>query len=205
MAGRAEKEFVYKTTLRKVYGLTDAMIADLSAPDALVPNPHYRDGPPAMLYRIARVEAWIEAHAAEVEAARDQRRRRAAGQRRATAVKYDRTLRWAQTAPIYIEGISSDLPERAARYYALAAWAQGRDDGWGEALTEGGLIAYARHTCTNYEDLLRELSGRVGAADAYPILKTRVNEAVCAALVEYGLIAEPAGGLQSEAFAERLP
>jgi hypothetical protein len=54
----AEKYF-YKTTIANTYGMTPKMIAELGDPDKLVENPHYKSGPPAGLYKVKRVEAWL--------------------------------------------------------------------------------------------------------------------------------------------------
>src|SRR5690349_1630057 len=73
-----EKQFVYKSTLSKGYGLTPAMIEELGEPDKLCDNPHWSSGPPASLYRVKRVEAWIEGNEERVERARASRVRRSA-------------------------------------------------------------------------------------------------------------------------------
>ncbi|MEI7776626.1 MAG: hypothetical protein WCK17_17845 [Verrucomicrobiota bacterium] len=54
------QSYVYKSTLRKKYGLTPSMIEELGEPDKRVPNQNYRSGPRASLYKVERVEAWIE-------------------------------------------------------------------------------------------------------------------------------------------------
>ena len=66
----SDQEFVYKSTLKERFGLTDSLIRKLGAPDKQVPNPHYRSGPPASLYAIDRVEAWCAEHSKEIEKAR---------------------------------------------------------------------------------------------------------------------------------------
>lgn len=182
----AEKQFVYKTALKTLYGLTDRLIARLGEPDEYVPNPHWRGGPPASLYRIERVERWIDANAELVAAARAASAKRAARMRQAAAERRTEALGWAQAVPITLEGIDAGLPDRADRYYALSSWERGREY---DGLSEGALVAYARHRCTNYEDLLQALSGQPGSAEAYTILKARVNEAVRAALEAAGVTA----------------
>lgn len=68
-----EKEFVYKVTLSKIYGLTAGMIADLGPPDKCCPNTRYPGGPQMCLYRIERVEAWVAANKDRIEASRKSR------------------------------------------------------------------------------------------------------------------------------------
>ena len=69
------EEYVYKTTLKSRYGLSDAEIKRLGPPDKLVPNPNYKSGPPASLYCVKRVEKWIKKHKPELERAVERRKR----------------------------------------------------------------------------------------------------------------------------------
>ena len=70
------KEYVYKSTLRDVYGLTPSMIDELDPPDKIVDNPHYTNAPIASLYLIVQVESWIDANQEQVEKARASRAKR---------------------------------------------------------------------------------------------------------------------------------
>jgi hypothetical protein len=81
--GAPEKEYVYKSTVAKVYGLTPSMIDELGGPDEVCENPHYRNGPLASLYRVERVEAWVEQNRERVEKAKERRAKRAAAAREA--------------------------------------------------------------------------------------------------------------------------
>ena len=49
-------KMVYKTTLKKDFGFTDALIKELGEPDKLVPNSHHRTGPKAELFLLERAE-----------------------------------------------------------------------------------------------------------------------------------------------------
>lgn len=52
------RKYIYRTTVLKRGGWTPELVdAVLGAPDKLVPNPHYKSGPPAMLYWLDRVIA----------------------------------------------------------------------------------------------------------------------------------------------------
>jgi hypothetical protein len=176
MPPRPEKAYVYKMTLRTTYGLTDAMIAQLAPPDKQVPNPHYRSGPPSSLYLIARVESWIDAHQAEVDAARA---RRAAHSSRMTAQAAERRrqlLAWAETVPVVVEPLPEDIWRQAHYYYA--SWER-----WdGGAVGIGGVLAFLRHQYTDYHTLLAQLEGKPGADAAYLIVKRRVMQAAAEAL-----------------------
>ena len=45
------------------------------------------------------------------------------------------------------------------------------------AVALGGVLAYLRHNYTNYHDLLAQLDGKIGTADAYLVVKRRVMQA----------------------------
>jgi hypothetical protein len=51
------RKYIYRTSLIKRGWTAELIDAVLGAPDKLVPNPHYRSGPPSMLYWTIRVEA----------------------------------------------------------------------------------------------------------------------------------------------------
>lgn len=169
-------EYVYKVTLKAVYGLTDKLIRDLGEPDRTVPNPHYRSGPPASLYKVERVERWIDEHSEEVDRAREQHIARSSRALAAAAVKRAETRAWAKQVPLeWLGDIPPRIAEEARMYYLM------RYDSLAE-LSTSALIAYVRHNLTNYEELLAELAGRIGCAEGYLIIRKRVD-----ALVEGGL------------------
>jgi hypothetical protein len=67
-------EYVYRSTLKKKeFGLTDSMIKKLGPPDKLVPNPHYKSGPPAQLYLVTKVKRWIARNRDSVDKAKYRR------------------------------------------------------------------------------------------------------------------------------------
>ncbi len=141
-------EYIYKTTLKKEYGFTDAMIAHLGEPDKHVQNPHFRSGPRASLYRRDRVLAWIEQHQAMAAGARHRLAQRNENRRLAMAAFWmhvdavleeihpqasplsDTLIRWANEVPIKIRRFQPDR------------------------------ISAIRHNYTNYEQLLAQLDRR---------------------------------------------
>lgn len=171
-----DRQYCYKTTLTKTYGLTASMIWRLGEPDRTVPNPHYRSAPPASLYLIERVERWIEANQAEVDRARQDREHRS---RRMTAemqFRRDKLIEWASTVGIVVAPLPDDFYQRAVIHY------ESGDVG------RGGLIAFARHRYTNYERLLSEIEGKPGCGEAYMVIKARVNALVSDRLAEIELV-----------------
>lgn len=179
---RKEKLYVYKTTLRTVYGLTPRMIEALEPPDELCVNPHYKSGPPANLYVIERVEAWTDEHKEEVEKARASKVKRSAA---AKAVHDKKLAERLKAAEEWIAGLEitvrSPFPKTllkdAHRCFALR--------GDESCINENGLHAYCRHRLTNYENLLRQLYHNEFSGYLYPRLRKRVDAVVMAALLEW--------------------
>jgi len=62
-----KKDYVYKSTVRDVYGLTPSMIDELGPPDKFVPNRHNSNAPCASLYLKKRVEEWVATNQERVE------------------------------------------------------------------------------------------------------------------------------------------
>jgi hypothetical protein len=170
------RRYVYKSTLSKVYGLTASMIEDIGEPDKHRDNPHYRTGPPASLYSIQRVEAWIEANQQLVEKARASRGKRSEAMReRLKAAK-----EWVRSLPIIVrQPLPSSLLDDAQK------WKGNNYVGHADPLQEKALHSYVRHRLTNYEKLLRELYEQELSFELYPLLRERVDAAVKAALVEW--------------------
>ena len=133
-----EKQFVYKSTLKQVYGLNDTLIRMLCKPDKQVPNPHYRSASPASLYAIERVEQFVELHEDEITLARQ----RSAKAKRVADVKRTELQQWAEAVSIEVDVLPINVWERAEQHYANP------EDFAGVGLN--GVIAYARHRFTNY-------------------------------------------------------
>lgn len=173
--GDFQKEYVYKSTLRDVYGLTPAMIRELGDPDKLTKNPHWKSGPLASLYLIERVEAWIDANIERVEQAREKRVKRAASAKRANETKYTKITQWAQMVDItFTPPTDYDAAwDQAEQHYLYqSTWDDYR------TISYNGVVAYIRHNCTNYDRLLRQIDGKVGTYQAYNIIRARVDDMV---------------------------
>lgn len=170
MITNEEKKYVYKSTLKNVYGLTNSLIKQLGEPDLCVKNPHHRSAS-AYLYLIERVEKWIEDHQAEVDRVKAFHLVRSQRAKEVYTDRYRQLVEWASTVEITVDW-PDDIRADADAYYA--------DDYDYYGVSEGGVLAYARHNCTNYHELLSNLRGPLvpGANEAYMIIKRRVNE-VC--------------------------
>ena len=169
-------DYIYKTTAKKVYGMTDKMLIALGKPDKLVPNPH-RKTQKAALYLRQRVTEWIDANQGWWKQEVDKRAERSARSRQAADNKRQKTIAWAETIVI----ITDPLP------VSFAKLAQETTDRGNERLYEQGrfydqyilsssaVVAHLRHMYTNYESLLQELEGLVGTAEAYMIIRQRCD------------------------------
>ncbi len=168
-------KYVYKTTLSKRFGLTPKLIKELDPPDKEVVNPHWKSGPPAYLYDVARVEEFIAQNEKRVEKERRLREKLSAVGR----ANYQRRLKkevaeakqWAESVRINIYTFPSDLDR-------VRTHSGGK-----------GLRSHIRHRYTNYELVLRDLyeyrSDTQG--EVYPLLKARFEEAVDTAVHEWEL------------------
>ena len=219
-----EAGYVYKSLLKTMFGLTDRMIVELGEPDKTNPNPFYKKAAPLKLYSIERVEQWIEEHQDEVQSARAKRAKRA--ERRALAnaeakqawneanaaklaqlvAAGNELLNWSQAVEIQVRPFPDNIRKRAGNYYIEREAANGYFRERYNGMSEAGVVAFARHRYTNYEQVLAELSDRAsafvelvmelgaspfftdtdGSSDAYghaySTIKERVNAAVQQAL-----------------------
>lgn len=184
-----KSEFVYKSTLKSTYGLTDSWIKKLGAPDKTVPNPYYSSGPPASLYQIKRVEDFIDTHREAWLKLQELRVKRQKVGHAIADKKYQQTIEWAEMIPI--ETFREWLPKNEKKL-ERAILDQHTDfliirnrDNQPFTMTDNAKIAYLRHNHTNYEALLSELVGRVGTADAYIIIRSRCDELATQILSEF--------------------
>jgi len=178
--------YIYKSTLKTLYGLSDGWIARLGAPDKTRPNPHYKCAPEASLYLRERVETFLDDNREEYERFI---LKRIARQSRAKTIADHRTsdlLAWADTVKIKIGSLPDSLS--ALEWAATESFLTRQyDRGRCEADYYPGhnaLVAYVRHRLTNYENLLAYIEGRPGHAKAYLRLKVRVNQVIERELAE---------------------
>lgn len=104
-----KNDFMYKSTVRAVYGLSDAWMTRLGTPDREVPNPHYRSGPPSSLYSIARVEELLAEHAEEYAVHLAKRERRSVAAKARSQRADDELAEWARSVPITHDLWPTDL------------------------------------------------------------------------------------------------
>jgi len=175
----SQTEYVYKTTLKEVYGLTDNWIKRLGEPDKVVKNPHYRSKH-SYLYLRRRVEAFLDAHQEEYERFLEGRAARSAKMQMITDRRVQELLTWVQKSPVQVDKLPrklADLKQRVVNDYMLWMFNRSnRDDEF--TMTPKAIIAYVRHVLTNYEGLLAEIEGKPGCHVAYQVIRARIDTIV---------------------------
>lgn len=174
-----KNKYCYKSTLKTQYGLTDSWIKKLGEPDKNVPNLHYLSGPPASLYLRLRVEALIETNKDEWEKLQKTRAKRRVTANATASRRYKETIKWAEEVKVcevgYVPRSGFKLKKCVEEQFNDFTLWGGRE--WKEfTMSRNAVIAYSRHNNTNYEELLEEIKGEVGALKAYLTLKRRCNE-----------------------------
>jgi hypothetical protein len=174
-----ERQYVYKSTVMREYGLTPSMVEELGPPDDYCENPHYRSGPEASLYRVERVEQWVEANKERVEKAAHELRK----------LEQERKLaEWVGTVEITVtKPLPENLLHEARKHFQF-----GKEP---DILKQGALRAYVREHLTNYGDLLwaghvtisqlRASDQRTLSRTVRQALKTRVDVLATEAIREW--------------------
>lgn len=177
-----EREFVYKSTLSREYGLTPSMIEELGPPDDYCENPYYPRTGVAYLYSVERVEAWIGANVERVEKARASREKRSATANKLReerhAAREKQALEWSKSVEVSVtKPLPKDVIGEAKKHFTF----RGLDD----PLEEKALRAHVRHNYTNYQALVRESKGFDCSDELYQTIRLRTDEVVTNALREW--------------------
>lgn len=172
-------EYCYKSTLKQGYGLPDSWITRLGDPDKMVPNPHYKTGSISYLYLRSRVEAFIEEHQEQYRILLERRSRQRQASKSAAARRASDLVKWAESVTIQVGNLPATLDElydlaEVSFYTRLPEWRS--DDVFYRA--PGAIVAHVRHGHSNYEGLLGSIEGKPGCAEAYQIIKDRVNRLI---------------------------
>jgi hypothetical protein len=197
-----KKEYVYKSTLSRVFGLTPSMIQELGSPDRYCMNPHWRSGPEASLYRTERVEGWVAANKERVEKARASRARRSAAmkavQDRKRAERFEQATGWARSVEIALQRpLPATLLDDARQCYRFSSHV--------DPLEGKAVRAYVRHRLTNYDSLRWGLRRHEFGEEVYRLLRERVDAVVEAALTEWKEAHPRASGTASSPSCASIP
>ena len=177
--------YVYCSTLKSRYLMNDKWIARLGPRDKQVPNPHYRTGPPASLYSVARVEAFLETYSKEFADYLVCRAKRSNVMTAVAESKRKELLEWARSVEIEHHPWPEDLWQTCQYHLELlyrCSMLRGVPDA-----SPRHILNMLRHAYTDYEQLLADTDGKVGASEAYAIIKGRANGEIAARLYACGI------------------
>lgn len=170
--------FVTLTDLKKEYRLSQKWIELLGPADKEKKNPHYRCAAPMKLYRKSRVDEFCKIHGEEYVKQRAKAEKRSRRSREVSDKKFEETLEYAQTVLIKLGSFPRNLRQTCFDHLEYRAFERGWYD-YIPKVTERQVVNMLRHEYTNYHALLNSLFRRIGRWDAYPIIKDRVNRAIC--------------------------
>jgi hypothetical protein len=182
---------ITKSTLKERFW-TDTLIAKyLPTPDVETKNPHYKSAAPMRLYVLTRIELLEQQEDVKtaLQKVASQRGARSNGALKASEKKRQELLDWVTDLNVSIPQLELDtLLRDAVRHYGQL-WSDRSRDGYSEKsanLSDAPEFLarittnYLRHDCTNYEQQLDQLSGKVGCAEAYQYLKDKINNVIAA-------------------------
>ena len=176
------KQYITKSTLKREFKLTDSLIKLLGEPDAARSNPHYKSGPPMQLYLRERIVQWVAEHHDLIESTAS---RRKAAQK---AVETKRLSAREEIAALVRKLRMRPIPERARLEQAVRYFLADRYEDYDGEVTEKALCSYIRHNYTNYEEILEQVKGKVGAAELYENVKVYL---CCRIIQKYQLDVDP--------------
>jgi hypothetical protein len=182
---------IYRATLLRRPGWTEtALERFLPQCDKSVPNPHYKSGPPSSLYLLSRIEEIERTPEFQewLKEAQPRKARASAAAPKATATKRQKMLDWIDALTVDIKPRPLDqIREQAVQNHAIRAWERGRETSYQDAPQEfldRITVNFLRHCTTAYERLLDETWGKVGAENAYGLIRARVLAAIADAYPE---------------------
>lgn len=176
---REKPRYVYKSTLSTQYGLNQTWINLLGDSDLEIKNPHARRET-SFLYARERVEFLIDArwnlyqHLISLRASRSVYRNPESG------IKREKTMADAETAPLEIYPLPrshEDMVNLLENHYGRLVERSYALSGWVKALSVNNdtIVSYLRHYWTNYEDVMQSFAIRLGAPEAFCILRSRID------------------------------
>lgn len=183
---KSKKREWYTSTSLKERGWSDSMIKNiLGEPDDYMDNPHYKCAAPMRLWTVEHVRNAERRKVFKEAAAKYAARKDGAAEaaRKAVETKREKCLNYARTVEIDIPVMSKRVLVREAIdsyniYHAWDRYPSYADEDCDTEFLNRITVNYLRHECTEYEEQLYELSGKVGIQEAHDILKERINQAI---------------------------
>lgn len=177
--------FVYRSTLHSRYLLDDKWIARLGPRDRQVPNPYHPSCPPTSMYRVARVEAFLESHARQYADYIVSRAKHTLPLNADDEKREQETFDWAWVVKIEHRTWPDDLWQ-TCRTHLQSVYRSGLLIPVPE-VTARRIQSMLRHEYSNYEYLLAQTDGKTGAPDACAVLKRRANSEIAKRLYACGV------------------
>lgn len=179
-------KYIYRSTL-KSRGWTDGAIKKfLGEPDLEKPNPHYRSGPPSSLYLRERAETVEQSDQFKewYQKSLSRRAKLSAASKATADRKREQLLKLIESLNIQITKYKSEskLYKKALAHYK-DLWEMREDYERASITRDECSIEFLRrisanmlrHICNQYEEQLYDLVGKVGRADAYWLLRERID------------------------------
>ena len=190
-------EKLTKSRLKVERGWTNKLMKNfLPEPDETKLNPHYKSGPPMLLFKIQTIQEIEQTESFQKAKHKTEKRKRAA--QKAVEKKRDKLNDYLGTLKIEVPIYSkTNLVSLACKHYNEIQ--QQRE---AEGLATCGLIAtpasdpqflrricvnYLRHCLTSYEVYLDKISGKVGFAEGYETIRRIIFDQIA---VGYPWLAE---------------
>lgn len=181
-----DTSYINKGTVKRIYGLSDRWIAQLEPPDRIGRHPLNRSKKIA-LYLRARVDLFITAHQADYDALIHRRTLRYKYETTGAFARRRQLRAWAACVEIEIAPLPQSkrqLEEATVEQQHRFHLVERADVAPPCTPSHTALIAYIRHSFTNYADLIRQVEREDSFTDAYAIIKQRVNTCIEARLAE---------------------
>lgn len=179
---KKEPSFLSKSSLKK-RGWTDAIIVQLfPEPTKETANPHYRSGPKMKLYDEVKVKAIEKTKKFQEMTSAALKRSQTA--KSVAAKRQTDTINWAKTLPeVVIRKYSQgELYKKACQHYN-DLWASRGKDKYATVNESKEFLNrishnYLRHELSNYEELIGESFGKIGADEARVIIREHIQKAI---------------------------
>lgn len=171
-------------------GWTKSLINRFLPAPLLRPNPYYKKAAPMKLWDLAVVqEAESTQNFAEEKLKADHRKQAA---KKGVTTQTNNLIAKIQklSEHIHIECLCLEQLKRET-LAAKREWYSYHDHDFDDVLyvdeetLDRWIVNFIRHNLTHYDDFLRGIKGRIGAADAYPVLKRAVLTKIAEVYPEY--------------------
>jgi hypothetical protein len=181
---KEQTPMITKSRLKSERGWTDLLLKlFLPNPDLIKPNPNYKSGPPMQLFNLERIEAVEQTEEFKTQQTATVKRKDAA--KKGVETKLEQLRRYVNTILIKVPALPrQQLIKQACEHYndmQAEREAEGRsvsgmvaDSNSEPKFIERICVNYLRHCLTKYEQILDDISGRVGFGEGYEEIRRKI-------------------------------